>query len=1802
MTVRASTFRLALSASAFALFAMPGAASAATCVWNGGTGNWSPAGGWSACAVPTSTDDVSILLGGSVVNLNGISASAGTINLGSGNALNIVNSSLFVFNNAVTNNGTFTLGGAAGTADLRSGSGTVTVGGTGVIALNDIAGAARLFGGGWVFGSGQTVRGSGQLGINQATFSNAGLISADVNTRNLSIDVTGGSGGVGAGNGFGTGGNAGLFNSGTMEAKNGGTLSFEGGLYENSATGVIRALAGSVVSLNNDSRILNGTLTSVGTGEIQAFNQTQYLNNVTLSAGSNLKVHNDVLYANTSLVNDGTITLGGSAGTADLRAENDLTISGSGTIVLDSSLGAARIFQNKITFGSNQSLQGSGQLGINQTIVTNNGLFSANSGSNLSVDVTGGSGGTGAGGVGTGNNSGLLNNGIMEATGGSTISFEGGLYENAAGGIIRATNNSFINLNNDARILNGTLTSDATSAIQAFNQTQYLTNVTLSAGSNLNVHNDFLFANTTLTNNGTITLGGTAGTADLRAESANLAINGTGTIVLDNSAGSARIFGGNITFGAGQTVQGAGQLGINQTLFTINNVFSANSGSNLSIDVTGGSGGVAPGTGVGTGGVAGLLNNSAIQATGGSLLSFEGGLYENSATGVIRALAGSVVSLNNDSRILNGTLTSVGTGEIQAFNQTQYLNNVTLSAGSNLKVRNDFLYANTSLVNNGTITLGGAAGTADLRAESDLTISGTGTIVLDNSLGAARIFQNKITFGSNQSLQGSGQLGLNQTIVTNNGLFSANSGSNLSIDATGGSGGVGVNNGVGTSLNSGLLNNNIMEATGGSTISFEGGLYENAAGGIIRATNNSFINLNNDARILNGTLTSDATSAIQAFNQTQYLTDVTLSAGSNLKVQNDFLFANTTLTNNGTITIGGAAGTADLRAESANLAINGTGTIVLDNSAGSARIFANSFVFGSGETVRGSGQIGINQTIVTNNGFISADAGTGISIDITGGSGGTGAGGVGTGNNSGLLNTGTIQATNGKTLSLEGGRYENSATGTFGAIGAGSQFVMNSDANLTNLQGSGFLSLGNYISSTTGAASTLNIRGTGANSISTIGGGGPGQDTVVTLSGMNSVLNVLNFSSGAATSLDSTLTTVAQSGALYLLNNRSMSIVANSGSFSNAGFVELGGGTFNANTFTNSGAVDGFGTIAVNIANTGSVTATGGTLATRTITGATGTVMSNAGGIVDISAGASNSTAGSLVLNGGMGLGTRSITVTSNYANAAFGSGNAFNNHANVTGSGQILAANATMDLSGPLLSGNVINLGNVRAGGSSSTTLTITNNGTLTDLVGAVKNSNAPGIALTGADWTANAGGGFATVGVSFTGLTAGALTGQTLDVVNNFDNVAYKTIGVIGNVYQVANPIINNASSFINVGPVLVGTSVTQALSISNSQGAGAVGFQEGLNASWGSFTGNAIAGSVGSITNLVAGATNNSNMVLTFDTATAGSKSGSINILLATNGAGTSGLGVLGLPTQNLAVSSTVITGNVLNPAVATILSPQPITVATQRVGGTNTAAIAVRNDGAPPSAGLDGSFASATGAVSGSGSFTNIATGTTSSAIQVGVDTSTSGIKSGTATLNFASNLSPNPSVALASQTVNVTGTVTELASAAIFKNAGLGVFAGSGNAFTLDLGSLTANSGAFTTDLGVTNLVVPSAFAELLGGSFTQGAGTGYSFTGNSFSGLVGGTSNIGNLLSFDTTGLANGTYTKQVTFNGFSRYTGLTDFTLAPINLNITATVTGNVGPGAVPEPATWMMMLFGFGLIGRSMRRTRMAVARQLA
>ena len=823
-------------------------------------------------------------------------------------------------------------------------------------------------------------QGAGQLGVNQTIFVINNVFSANAGTT-LSIDVAGGSGGVGAGNGVGANLNSGLLNNSTIQATGGSILSFESGLYENAANGVIQALSGSTVNLNNDARILNGFLTSVGSGVINAHGVSQYLTNVTLTAGSLLDVNNDDLRLNTSFVNNGTLRIAN--GSRLIDETGALTITGTGTIVLDNSANYAQIFGGQITFGSGQTIVGSGQLGVNQTIITNNNLFSVGGGGGLDIDVSGGNGGVGVGnGVGTNTASGLLNNGVIQATGASTLSFESGLYENAVGGVIQALAGSTINLNNDSRILNGALTSDATSIINAHNASQYLTNVTLTAGSVIDVNNDDLRLNTVFTNNGTLRISNASRLID---ETGALTINGAGTIILDNSGNYAQLYGGAITLGVGEAVRGSGQLGTNQTVITNNGLISGDIlNHNLSIDVSGGNSGVGQGNGVGTNTSSGLLNTGTIQAANGSAISFESGLYENAANGVIQALSGSTVNLNNDSRILGGSLTSVGSGVINAHNVSQYLTNVTLTAGSVIDVNNDDLRLNTSFVNNGTLRI--ANGSRLIDETGALTITGTGTIVLDNTGNYAQIFGGTITFGVGETVQGAGQLGIDQTLIVNNGLISGNNPQGtLDVDPAGGSGGVGGGLGAGGSAS--LLNTGAIQASGaGGSLRLESGQYDNSAG-VIQAINGGSLSIVS-ADILGGTFATTNGGVLQVTDQGSTL-DGRASAVTNTGVftipDADYLTIEGAVANNGVIALNGSESNTRLVIGGSGATVTGSGSIALSDNfsnsiqgAGSAVTFTN-----VSNTVVGAGQIGGNGLTLINGaaGVIDATGSNVLNID-----------------------------------------------------------------------------------------------------------------------------------------------------------------------------------------------------------------------------------------------------------------------------------------------------------------------------------------------------------------------------------------------------------------------------------------------------------------------------------------------------------------------------------------------------------------------------------------------------------------------------------------------------------------------------------------------------------------------------------------------------------------------------------------------------------------------------------------------------
>ena len=344
----------------------------------------------------------------------------------------------------------------------------------------------------------------------------------------------------------------------------------------------------------------------------------------------------------------------------------------------------------------------------------------------------------------------------------------------------------------------------------------------------------------------------------------------------------------------------------------------------------------------------------------------------------------------------------------------------------------------------------------------------------------------------------------------------------------------------------------------------------------------------------------------------------------------------------------------------------------------------------------------------------------------------------------------------------------------------------------------------------------------------------------------------------------------------------------------------------------------------------------------------------------------------------------------------------------------------------------------NIRVGqGGVTTTFNINNVGSGgPSLRGALQNAGISNVALTGSgvtaqNWGAIAQGASSTpFSITFNPLSGQALSGQTVQVVNNFDNVAGQTLTITGSAFNLATASAATPNPVVFANQRVGAINLTQALTITNT--AVANGFSESLNATIAS-TGDACLAAAS--TCLAPGASS-SVLQVGLNTASAGARSGQATITLASDGTGTSGFSALGIGTQVINVS-----GNVYNTAVGSA-TPTPVVIGNQRVGGSARQALTVANTAAAGafSEALNASFSGATGtATNNGGSVSNlIAGGSNAAAMSVGVNTASAGAKSGNVTVSYTSDgTGANGNSGLAAigaggQVINVSGNVYNLA--------------------------------------------------------------------------------------------------------------------------------------------------------------------------
>ncbi|MBP1729840.1 MAG: hypothetical protein H6Q55_269, partial [Deltaproteobacteria bacterium] len=831
--------------------------------------------------------------------------------------------------------------------------------------------------------------------------------------------------------------------------------------------------------------------------------------------------------------------------------------------------------------------------------------------------------------------------------------------------------------------------------------------------------------------------------------------------------------------------------------------------------------------------------------------------------------------------------------------------------------------------------------------------------------------------------------------------------------------------------------------------------------GVTIASGSTFVGAPNSLTTLVGTITNNGTLALASTGQAADL----------------YVFQEVTLTGSGVMTLSNSSGNR------------------ITGSAASSRL-----INAAGHTIEGAGQIGLNATAITNEGLIVANQPTGIVIDPSGNgltntgtlrvnagstlrvtdnltnfSGTTLTGGTynvyGTAGSPGTMRLANANiVTNAATILLDG--PNSNLLRDDGVTNALAGFATNAAAGHFTIQnGRNFDTAGNFSNAgivTIGNASTFTVHGTPTNS-------GELQLRGGTFAAFQGLTNSGNATGTVQTNAGGTLAISLSSTAGTLINNGALSLGTNSftvhSDYQNANFGT--GNSFNARasvsgtgqiignnasqTITGDVVVAGANTWTMNLGNM-----RGGTSQTLSYqianngTGASirGAIQTGAPGIGNITdsrlsgTGVTAGIFGPIAAGGNSGnlgvtfnatsagsLAGQSIAVVSNFSNlptqiinlsgttSALAVGNATPSTPQNLGNFHVGTAPAAINF-------NVTNTTPSsayaeRLGIASATTtgnFSATNNLGYGLIAGGATSNNAVGVQVSG--------------GVA--GVNSGNLAIQYLTNGTNIDpsfvsqNANLQNISVQATGYDLAQATLGN----LNFGNILVGSgSVQQALSVSNAAGP----YREGLNASFGTITNNG-AGTYttngASITNLVAGSSDNTTMVVTLNPTTAGNIDGTFQILLASNGASTSGLGITNL-TPGTVLASGTISGAAGNLAQAGPHTPEPVNLGNVRLGAVAPSqTLSIANVAADPAEGLNASISTASTGLTASGSFTGLVAGTTNStSLTVGMtNMNTAGSRNGTATITLASDGAYNSGVAtpLGTQTVNVTGGVYQVA--------------------------------------------------------------------------------------------------------------------------------------------------------------------------
>ena len=655
--------------------------------------------------------------------------------------------------------------------------------------------------------------------------------------------------------------------------------------------------------------------------------------------------------------NNGTLQLEASSAYTYFRIDAaDVLLDGTGTLLMGNSA-RNRIYgnawTNRLTHSEDHTIRGSGNIGANSMLLSNDGLVQADQTLSLVIDLAGDA---------THEN---FNTGTMQATDGATLSISGSPINNDSG-MIQALDGSVVGLTGSTHIYNGTLATQGSGLLRVTGSAWI---ESLDQTGTLTVENNASCCiRGTICNTGTIATDAGSSYTYIRLDQPAVSVTGSGSIDLGGSTRD-RIHGDawthRLTNTGGHTIRGGGNVGANNLLLTNEATIDADrAGATLTVDLGGSD--------------YGSFNTGVMKASGGGVLSLYGSLIDNTG-GTITATDASYVDLANGTHIRAGALTSAGTGLIRVpSSQAAYLDSVTHSG--HLSIHNAAsMRIRGTIVNDGVIGVDspGSSATFLYLDTPAVTLTGDGEVALAESYRnqiTANAWTHRLTHSGNHTIHGGGSFGANNMLLTNAATIRADLPDvTMTLDLNG--------DAENENFNSGL-----MEAANQGTLAISGSPINNQDG-LIRASEGSVVNLTGSTSIYNGTLSTEGDGLVLVPSSGHaYLTNVTndghvsVANAANLRVHG-------TITNNGSIGVDSPGTSSTYLYLEQSVTFVGDGEVVLNDNSRNA-ITGNSserrFTNAGNHTIRGGGSVGTNNMLLTNESLITADReGVTMSVDVT---------------------------------------------------------------------------------------------------------------------------------------------------------------------------------------------------------------------------------------------------------------------------------------------------------------------------------------------------------------------------------------------------------------------------------------------------------------------------------------------------------------------------------------------------------------------------------------------------------------------------------------------------------------------------------------------------------------------------------------------------------------------------------------------------------------------------------------------------